>query len=78
MSNGNVVIIPIQRYNELLDIETRANVAVERIIHGDFVKMEDLLWILGTEMALERAYELKKKREEEAENRRVLAEDISI
>lgn len=59
--NGNVVVIPLERYNELLDVETRVNVAVERIYHEKFISKEALLWILGTELAVETAMEIRKE-----------------
>lgn len=57
------VAIPVERYEELLKTEVRLNIAVERICHDRFVSMEDLLRILGTEQAIERANELKEKSE---------------
>lgn len=75
---SDTVVIPLSRYNELLDLETRANVVVERLIHNDFFKTEDLLWILGTELAIEYADELRekeKKRREEWEKRGVADEN---
>lgn len=63
--NSNVVVIPLQRYNELLNIETRVDVAVERIVHDDYLKKEDVLWVLGTDLAVDKAMELREKDEEE-------------
>lgn len=63
----DTVVIPLSRYNELLDLETRVNVVVERLIHNEFLKTEDIFWILGTELALERAYELREKSQKEYE-----------
>lgn len=65
MLNDSVVVIPLQRYNELLDIETRVDVAVERIVHDDYFKKEDILWVLGTDLAVDKAMELREKDEEE-------------
>lgn len=65
--DGNVVVIPLERYNELLDAETRINIAVERICHEKFVSKETLLWILGTEVAVETATRIRKEEEEEYE-----------
>lgn len=65
----DTVVIPLSRYNELLDLETRVNVVVERLIHDDFLRAEDVLWILATELALERAYELSEKFQKEREER---------
>lgn len=60
----DVVTIPMQRYVELLDLETRVDVVVERFAHSDYVRTEDILWILGTELAIELAIELRRKDEE--------------
>lgn len=57
------VAIPVERYEELLKTEVRLNISVERICHDRFVSMEDLLRILGTEQAIERANELKEASE---------------
>lgn len=65
MNDCGVVVIPIQRYSELLDIETRVDVAVERITHDACITTEDILWILGTELAISKVYEIKKKEEKE-------------
>ena len=63
------VTIPVQRYNELLDIETRVDVLIERYAHTDCVRKEDVLWILGTELATELAMELRHKNEEAKKKR---------
>lgn len=57
--NTNVVVIPLQRYDELLDIETRVDVAVERMSRNKNMNVEDILRILGTELALEVADEIE-------------------
>lgn len=64
MSKLKKVTISLKRYDELVDLETRVNVAVERIIHDEFVRMEEILWILGTESAVEKAEILRKEAEE--------------
>lgn len=58
---GLTVTIPQQRYEELLDIETRVDVAVERMINDEYCKTEDVLRILGTELALQKADEIREK-----------------
>lgn len=57
----DTVCISLDRYEELLDIETRVNVAVERIQHEKYLNNEAVLWILGTELAVETALELRGK-----------------
>lgn len=58
------VSIPLDRYEELLDLETRVNVVVERLKHSGFFEIKDLLWILGTEEAIDVANEMQKKEDE--------------
>lgn len=65
---GLTVKIPQQRYEELLDLETRVDVAVERMTNDEYCDIEDVLRILGTELALQRADEIReegRKRHEE-------------
>lgn len=65
---GSTVTIPQNRYDQLLDIETRVDVAVERMMNDKYCNLEDVLRILGTELALQRADEIRaeeRKRHEE-------------
>ena len=55
------------RYEKLLDLETRVNVAVERILHKEYMEMKEILWILGTDLAIETAHELERKDKEKWE-----------
>lgn len=64
MGNAEMVSISLDRYDELLDLETRVNVAVEKIVRCNYISTEDLLFILGTELALSKAEELHKEAEE--------------
>lgn len=64
MSELNTVTISASRYEELIDVETRVNVAVERIYHEHYMSIEDILWILGTSAAIAQAKELRKVYEE--------------
>lgn len=65
MDKSMVAVIPLTEYKELLDLKTRVNVAVERIWHDEFIKMEDILWVLNTEIACEIAGEMRVKAETE-------------
>lgn len=56
------VTISLERYNELVAIEQRAEVIVERFWHGKYLTPEDILWILGTELSETIALEVQKKR----------------
>ena len=53
------VTITQHRYEELLDIETRVDVVVEKIIREKYMGMEDILRTLGTELALQGAEEIR-------------------
>lgn len=65
------VTITQHRYEQLLDIETRVDVLVERITHDNYIRTEDILRILGTELALQRVEEIleeeRKQKEEKQE-----------
>lgn len=50
-----VVVIPLERYRKLVDLETRANVLVEQIYRKKSMTVEDVLWFIGTELAIELA-----------------------
>lgn len=60
MENTSVIVIPLSRYEELLDLETRVNVIVERINHNQAIDIESLLWVLGTELSVDIANEIHK------------------
>lgn len=55
------VAIPINEYKYLLDIETRVDVVVERICNDNYTDNEDILRILGTELALQKADEIREE-----------------
>lgn len=57
----NSVTISIERYNELLDIETRVDVVVDMIARNDYVSMSNVLRILGSEYAIDAANKIEKK-----------------
>lgn len=63
MLNASVVVIPLERYEELVRAETRINVLVERLMHSDMFCKEDALWILNTELSVELASELHSETE---------------
>lgn len=58
---GLVVTIPQNRYEQLLDLETRVDVAVERMTNDRNCDLEDVLRILGTELALQEADEIRER-----------------
>lgn len=53
--SASTVTIPQMEYKELLGLETRVDVAVERMTNDERCDIEDVLRILGTELALQRA-----------------------
>lgn len=53
--SNRTVKISQHRYEQLLDIETRVDVVVERIIREKYMQMEDILRTLGTELAIQGA-----------------------
>ena len=63
--SAETVTIKQYRYEQLLDVETRVDVAVNMICDSDFIRTEDILRILGTDRAIERAEEMHKKDLEE-------------
>lgn len=69
MNGSGVVVIPIQRYNELLDIETRVDVVVERIKRERYVDSESVLWTLGTELAIDAAMDIIERERYENERK---------
>lgn len=71
MENMNTVTIPLERYEELLDAETRLNTAVSYLVNDNFAKTETLLWILGTELACQKAQELHDEDEKRRKEREV-------
>lgn len=63
------VTITQHRYEQLLDIETRVDVLVERITHDNYIRTEDILRILGTELALQRAEEILEEERKQKEEK---------
>lgn len=60
-NNAGTVTISVGRFEELLDLETRVKVAVEKIVRHNYISTEDLLFILGTELAITKAEELREE-----------------
>ena len=72
MDNGNVTI-PIVRFVELLDKETRLDILTDKLIREYCIDTEETLRIIGSDVAVKRADELKaeddRKREEYLRNK---------
>ena len=58
MDNYNVKIHVI-RFEELLDNETRLNILTEKLIRNEYIDTEEALRIIGSEVAIKKADELK-------------------
>lgn len=58
MNNGSVTI-PMERFEELLDKETRLDVLTDRLIRCECINAEEMLRIIGSSDAIKRADELK-------------------
>ena len=58
------ITISIERYDELLDIETRVNVVADLLDGKEFVTKETILRIIGTEKAIDVADRIKIKDKE--------------
>ena len=58
------ITISIERYNELLDIETRVNVVADLLDGKEFVTKETILRIIGTEKAIDVADRISMKDKE--------------
>lgn len=63
MEKTSVVIIPLDRYTELIQLEARVDTIVDRFYRNDFVSDEDLLSALGTELSVELANQMRTKKE---------------
>lgn len=56
-----MIQIPQKRFEELIKLEERVNVAVETAINEEYASVTDILFILGTELAYDIANERKEK-----------------
>ena len=65
---NNLVTIPIQRLVDLINKETRLDILTEKLIRDEYIDTEEALRIIGSEVAIKKADELKaeddRKREE--------------
>ena len=52
---------PQKRFEELIKLEERVNVAVETAMNEEYASVTDILFILGTELAYDIANERKEK-----------------
>lgn len=56
-----MIQIPQKRFEELIKLEERVNVAVEIAMNEEYASVTDILFILGTELAYDIANERKEK-----------------
>ena len=56
-----MIQIPQKRFEELINLEERVNVAVETAMNEEYTSVTDILFILGTELAYDIANERKEK-----------------
>lgn len=59
------VTLTLERFMQLIELETRVNILVERIEHDEYMNVEELLWALGTENAVEIAQKMRDEKEKE-------------
>lgn len=76
MRDVNVVVIPCDRFEELIRLETRVNLIVERLYHGSTFDAEDLLWMFDTDLSCETAQEMRDKKRKKFEENRCLEQRI--
>lgn len=56
-----MIQIPQKRFEELIKLEERVNVAVETAMNEEYASVTDILFILGTELAYNIANERKER-----------------
>ena len=56
-----MIQIQQKRFEELIKLEERVNVAVETAMNEEYASVTDILFILGTELAYDIANERKEK-----------------
>lgn len=56
-----MIQIPQKRFEELIKLEERVNIAVETAMNEEYVSVADILFILGTELAYDIANERKER-----------------
>ena len=75
-NNAGMVMIPIRRFEELLKTETRVNVLVERYIHSEYLKDQDVLFALGTDLAVELALDIAEREEKQRKEWAKVAQEV--
>ena len=57
------ITLTLERFMQLMELETRVNILVERIDHDEYMNVEELLWALGTENAVEIDQKMRDEKE---------------
>lgn len=63
MVQNNMIEVDLKRYEELVKLEERVNIAVDMIVRKGYVPTEEVLFTIGTELAIEKALELHEEAE---------------
>ena len=58
--NGEVCI-PISRFEELLDKETRIDVLTDKLINDNYISTEEVLRLIGSDIAIKKADEIREE-----------------
>ena len=71
------ILIPLDRYEELVALEARVNSAVGLIAMDGYISTKELLLILGTELACEKVAEMREEENKRREEMNKKYEDIT-
>lgn len=59
--NEDKALISLNDFEEFLSLKIRVDIAVRKIIRYGYISTEELLWILGTELAIKKAEEIREE-----------------
>ena len=65
MDEQTTVTLSLERVIQLMELEACVNIVVESIDHDEYMNVEELLWALGTENAVEIAQKMRDEKEKE-------------
>lgn len=71
------ILIPLDRYEELIALEARVNTAVGLIAMDGYINTQELLIILGTELACEKVAEMREEENKRHEELNKKYEDVA-
>ena len=55
MGDEGIVHVSLERYEELIDMETRAKIIADMLIDRKYMSAKDILRLIGTEKAIKEA-----------------------